>query len=286
MPSSALLMVLLAAVTHATWNLAAKRAADCRHFVWLYSCFATLFWLPAVLWIVFTTQPDYGMREWLAMCGTALLHLGYSLSLQHGYRVADLSVVYPVARGVGPVLSFLGAAVLLRESPTLLAGIGLIFVVLGIALQTNLLRSIDHLDSKGLLWGVITGTFVASYTLNDGYAVKILLINPLLLDYFGNLFRMVVLSPKAIADRARIASEARRYWRNALAVSVLGTTGYMLVLYAMKLAPISHVAPARELATLVGALFGAWFLKEKITIGRALGALCIVAGVMSLAFAS
>jgi len=278
-------MVLLAAVTHATWNLAAKRAAACHHFVWLYSLCASVIWLPAVISIVINTHPHFSNVAWLTLIGTAVLHLGYSLSLQHGYRVADLSVVYPVARGTGPVLSFTGATLLLHESPSWLAITGLLAVVLGIGLQTNLLRSAERLDRKGLVWGVTTGAFVASYTLNDAYAVKYLLVHPLLLDYFSDVFRLVVMSPAAYRGRAQLREEWRKYLPNALVVGVLGTTGYMLVLYAMQLAPISHVAPARELATLVGALFGVWFLKESITPARVMGALCIVAGVLSLAFA-
>lgn len=286
MPLTALLMVLFAAVTHATWNLAAKRAADCRHFVWLYSLCATVIWLPVVAWILITNQPVYNLRQWLALLATAVLHLGYSLSLQHGYRVADLSVVYPVARGTGPVLSFLGAAVLLSESPTLLSGVGLVLVVLGICLQTNLLRNAEAIDRKGLTWGLITGSFIASYTINDGYAVKVLLIQPLLLDYFGNVCRLLVLSPKALRDHTRTSIELRRYLPHALTVSTLGTIGYVLVLYAMKMAPISHVAPARELATMVGTLFGFWFLRETVSMARVLGAICIVGGVTSLALSN
>jgi drug/metabolite transporter (DMT)-like permease len=68
-------------------------------------------------------------------------------------------------------------------------------------------------------------------------------------------------------------------------VSVLGPLGYILVLFAMQIAPISHVAPARELSTLIGAYFGARVLKEKAAPSRLIGATCIVAGVVSLAFA-
>ena len=108
----------------------------------------------------------------------------------------------------------------------------------------------------------MTGALIAAYTLNDGWAVKVLLISPFLIDFTGNLFRMLVLAPRAWRDRARVALEARVYRRPVIMVSVLGPLGYILVLFAMRLAPVSHVAPARELSTLVGAWFGSRMLRE------------------------
>jgi drug/metabolite transporter (DMT)-like permease len=96
---------------------------------------------------------------------------------------------------------------------------------------------------------------------------------------------MLVLSPRAWMDRLRLREELRLYSKPAAVVALLGPLGYILVLYAMTLAPISHVAPARELATLIGTYFGARMLKEKAAPMRLAGAACIVAGVVSLAFA-
>ena len=137
----------------------------------------------------------------------------------------------------------------------------------------------------GVLFGLATGIFIAAYTINDGWAVKVLMISPFIVDYTGNAFRVVVLSPAAWLDRARVARETRQYLQPALVVSVLGPLGYILVLYAMRIAPISHVAPARELATLIGTYLGARLLQEKAAPARIAGAACIVVGVVSLAFA-
>jgi drug/metabolite transporter (DMT)-like permease len=137
----------------------------------------------------------------------------------------------------------------------------------------------------GILFGIGTGMFTAAYTINDGYAVKILMISPFIIDYSGNFVRMLVLSPRAWTDRVRLKQEMHQYARPVSVVSVLGPLGYILVLFAMRIAPISHVAPARELATLIGTYFGARMLKEKAAPARLAGAVCIVVGVVSLAFA-
>src|SRR3569833_4086591 len=113
MPFLALVAVLLAAVTHSTWNLAAKKAAGSRHFVWLYSMGSIVLYVPIIGYIFYARRPHLGTLECLALTGTSVLRLGYSLALQAGYRASDLSLVYPLARGSGPLLSFVGAALLL-----------------------------------------------------------------------------------------------------------------------------------------------------------------------------
>jgi drug/metabolite transporter (DMT)-like permease len=280
-----LVAVLLAAAAHATWNLFAKKAAGARHFVWLYSVGATLLYLPVILWICIQDPPHFQTRQYLALAATGVLHLAYSLSLQAGYRVSDLSLVYPIARGFGPSVSFIAAVLLLGEKPTVLSGLGLMLIVAGILLVAGLTREPHRAPRNGILFGLLTGLCIAAYTVNDGWAVKVLAISPFIVDFTGNCLRIVVLSPLVWRDRERVASEAREYAGPAAVVSVLGPMGYILVLFAMRVAPISHIAPARELATLAGAYMGSKLLRERTTPGRIIGAACIVVGVVSLSFA-
>jgi drug/metabolite transporter (DMT)-like permease len=283
MPLAALLAVLLAACTHASWNLVAKTAARSRHFIWLYSMASLLIWSGPAIWILAHTHWHPGPQPWLALVATALLHLAYSLALQSGYRAGDLSLVYPIARGTGPLLSFAGAALLLGERPGWIPLIGVLLVASGIALVAELWRPRRHSPRAGILWGLLTGACIASYTLNDGWAVKYLAISPILVDFTGNLFRAIVLARPALTNVTQVRQEVREFGRAALVVGALGPLGYILVLWAMTMAPISHVAPARELATLVGTYFGSRLLKERIGWSRVAGALCIVLGVICLA---
>jgi drug/metabolite transporter (DMT)-like permease len=208
-----------------------------------------------------------------------------SLVLQAGYRASDLSLVYPLARGSGPLLSFAGAVLFLGERLTWLAALGLACVVAGILLVAGLIRQPHRAPRAGVFYGLLTGAFIACYTLNDGWAVKELGITPIFIDFTGNLVRIVVLTPFALRAGSTIREEVGRYGAAAAVVSVLGPVGYILVLYAMRMAPISHVAPARELATLLGAYFGSRLLREGAAPERLVGAALIVAGVISLAFA-
>ncbi len=285
MPVFAVIAVLLAAVTHATWNLFAKRAAGSRHFVWMYSVGSVVLYGPVVAWVVVAQTPHFGRWQWLALGATSVLHLGYSLVLQAGYRASDLSLVYPIARGSGPLLSFVGAVVLLGERPTWLSALGLIFIVCGILLIAGLTREPHRAPRAGIFFGVLTGAFIAAYTVNDGWAVKVLAISPFIVDFTSNAVRVAVLTPLVLRDRTNVTREIRAYGVPAAVVSVLGPLGYILVLFAMRYAPVSHVAPARELATLVGAYFGSRLLREHSAPERLVGAFLIVVGVVSLAFA-
>lgn len=135
----------------------------------------------------------------------------------------------------------------------------------------------------GLAYGAVTGALIAGYTLIDGYAVKVMLLSPIVIDYFGNAFRVPFLLPVAWRDPAGFRHAWRTQWRHAVLVAVLSPLGYVLVLYAVQTAPLSHVAPAREVSMLFAALIGGRLLGEAQRGWRVAGAACIAAGVVSLA---
>lgn len=293
MPLTALALVLLAALLHALWNLAAKHAGGDHRFAFLSAAGVSVLWLPPALALGLADALQWALRTWACVAFSAVLHLVYFTVLLRGYRVSDLSVVYPVARGSAPLLSVLGAALWLQEPLTAQGAIGALLVCGGvfiIAGGPGLWQRAHQPAHRarvlaGLRWGAATGGFIASYTLVDGYAVKWLLVNPVLLDWFGNLLRLPFLAPAALRDRAALATAWHGQWRHALVVAVLGPLGYVLVLYAVRLAPVSHVAPARELSMLFAALLGGQLLGEGDRALRIAGAGCIAAGVIGLATA-
>ena len=136
---------------------------------------------------------------------------------------------------------------------------------------------------RGLLWGALTGGFIAAYTVVDGYAVKIMLISPILVDYVGNVLRIPVMLPFVLRNRQGFVQAWRAHWRSALVVATLGPLSYVMVLYAVRMAPLSHVAPAREVSMLFAALAGGTLLGESDRWLRVVGAAAIAAGVVTLA---
>ena len=280
MPFKALVLVAIAALAHATWNLLAKRAAHSRHLIWFSSIAETALFLPVAVWIVRSPHAPFGLEPAVFLLATGFLHILYFGALQRGYRVADLSVVYPLARGTGPLLAFFGAIITLHERPSLPAFGGALTITAGVMLLSGFRREDNR---AGLFWGVATGVTIACYTLTDGYSVKVLLVSPFLVEYAGCLFRLVALSGTGWRDRTALPGEFRRYWSSALGIALLLPAGYILVLFAMQIAPVSRVAPIREMSMLMAAVFGTRFLGEGNTASRVGGAVLISAGVAILA---
>jgi len=286
-----LTLVVLAAFIHATWNLLAQRAAAAGPtFVFAYNFFACIVYLPWMLWLLV-----YGELTWsLPVAGcillSAIIHLAYSLCLQRGYQVADFSVVYPIARGTGPLLSSIGAFILLREMPTAQGILGLLAVVTGIGFictqgDLSAFRRPRGLD--GVRWGTATGSLIASYTVVDGYGVKLLGIHPVVLDWVSNLLRVFLLAPIVMSNRTRAREKMKGHWLLAVSVGALSPLSYILVLSAIEMgAPLSLVAPAREMSMMVGAIFGMVILRERVTAWRIVGCLILIAGVVLLGSAS
>ncbi|MFT3820103.1 MAG: EamA family transporter [Rubrivivax sp.] len=295
MPLTALALVLLAALLHALWNLAAKSAGGDHRFAFLSAAGVTLLWLPPALAFGLAEALQWSARTWACVGLSAVLHLAYFDVLLRGYRASDLTVVYPVARGSAPLLSVTGAWLWLGE-PVSAGGVaGALLVCAGVFVIAGgpaLWRRVHQAQPPGqrrrvlagLRWGAASGGFIAAYTLVDGYAVKLLLVGPVVLDYIGNVLRLPFLAPAALRDRTALAAAWRGQWRQALVVALLGPLGYVLVLYALKLAPLSHVAPARELSMLFAALLGGRLLGEGDRRLRLAGAACIAAGVVGLAW--
>ena len=249
-----------------------------------------VFWAPVGLWLGWQQVPAWGLLEWALVLASALLHIAYFIVLLRGYRQADLTVVYPLARGSGPLLSSMVAVAILGEEISALGLVGILGVVCGVFLIAGGpgLWAAAHDPQQqarvrtGIFYGGITGLFIASYTVVDGYAVKVALMSPILVDYFGNLLRLAFLTPTLLRDRAEVARLWREQRLHALIVGIFSPVSYVLVLYALQVAPLSHVAPAREVSMLFAALLGGHLLGEKDRGPRIAGAVLIAAGVMAL----
>ena len=291
MPVSALAMVIVAALLHAFWNIVAKKTGGNRHFVLMGGLLLALLWAPAGLWLGWRDVPQWGWPQWTLVALSGFTHLAYFKVLLKGYRVSDLTVVYPVARGTGPLISSLLAIVVLGEALTLHAAMGVLCVCGGVFIIAGgpaLLRAAHDPAQRarvhaGLRWGAATGVLIAVYTVLDGYSVKKLLIGPILIDYFGNLVRLPFMLPTLLRDPPGFVDAWRRYKWHAVVLAVVSPLAYILVLYAVQLAPVSHVAPAREISMLFAALIGGRLLGEGDRGQRVAGALLMGAGVVLLA---
>jgi drug/metabolite transporter (DMT)-like permease len=282
--TTALALVLTAALLHATWNLAAKGVTGDRvAFIWLYVVTTVVCWGPvAVVWVVVRDEsPDW--RWLLGATVTAVLHIGYQLVLQRGYAEGDLNLVYPLARGSGPLLTFVVAVTVLGQRPGAAAVAGVLAVVAGVLLIA--LGRGHHGVRDGVVWGLLTGATIASYTLWDNFSVNHLEVPPLPYFVLGTVLQVPWLA--VLLTRRRDPEPLGEVWRAArgpvLTVGVLSPLAYVLVLRAMQLAPVALVAPARETSIVVGALFGWLVLKEPLPARRLAGAAVVLVGIALIA---
>jgi drug/metabolite transporter (DMT)-like permease len=281
-------LVLLSALAHSTWNLLLKRSGDKEVFVWWLLVAGSVVLAPlggVLLWLNPIQPPGW----WLVLA-TVVLHTFYFVLLGRGYAQGDLSLVYPIARGIGPMLVPVLAVVLLGEDIHLMAVIGIIAIVVGIYTVSwwgnfahLLRRPLDFLRNRGSGYAVLTGLTITVYALIDKQGVSY--VQPFLYMYLMTLGSAVGLAPYIL--RHRQISAIKLEWRaNAGPIVVAGLLtflAYGLVLTAFSLSRVSYVAPAREVGIVVGVLMGIFILKEPFGTGRLLGSSLIVAGLALIA---
>jgi drug/metabolite transporter (DMT)-like permease len=285
-------LVLTAGLFHALWNLLAKRAGGGgAPFVWLYTALSALLYTPVATAPVFilgeTHMSAVGL---LFVLGTAVLHIGYFLSLQKGYAVGDLSLVYPLARGTGPLLASAAAIAIFGERPGPVAVLGILLIgggVFALAWEsagstTGACPAERRARRLGVAYGVLTGAFIAGYTLWDKQAVSGLALSPVLYYWAALSVQALLLAPVALRRKDEVRAAWRTHRPEVLGVAVLSPLSYLLILTALVFAPVSHVAPAREVGILIGTALGGGLLREGNAPRRLLAAGAIVTGIVAL----
>ncbi len=283
MNATALSFVLAAAVIHAGWNLAAKRiSSGGTQFVWLYYTVSAVALLPVTLFQLLAGNPQW---TWLfAAVVTSVFHVAYGIVLQRGYVVGDLSVVYPVARGTGPLLSVVAAVTVLGERPGWIGLLGAFLVIIGV-LVISTGRKTGGGRRAGVGYGLLTGAVIAGYTLWDAHSVTGLHVPPIAYFGLGSIVQSVMLAPAAVTGRAQVARLWREQRREVLIVGLASPVAYILVLFALTMAPVSLVAPARELSIVLGGLAAWLVLGEQDAMRRLAGSVIVVAGIAAIAAA-
>ncbi|MDA3643107.1 EamA family transporter [Saccharopolyspora indica] len=282
-------LVAIAAVAHAGWNVCAKRLSDGgAPFVWLYKVVGSVVVLPVGIVTLVLTSGEVHFGYWLiAVSVGAVLQLSYYLLLQRGYATSDLSVIYPLSSGMAPLFAVVAAMILLGERPSPMGFLAVAVVIAGvvvISVHSSQGDSPRGTKLNGVLYGALIGAANALATVWDKQAVSGMALSPFLVYWGISMFEVLLLAPFVLPQRDRLSRLWRQHRREVLIVGVLAPTAYILVLFSMRLAPVSVIAPAKELS-IVMALFGAWFfLKEREILRRFLGAMVVISGVLMLTF--
>ncbi len=283
MTLTALGLVLAAAVLHAAWNLLAKRTGGGAALVWLYGTASAVILTPPSVALFSLRRPDLGPIGLAYILASAVLHVAYFLALQRGYEHGDLSVVYPVARGTGPVLSTLAAVALLGERPTPLALAGAALVATGVFVLARPEGKSTASSALAVGYGLVTGVLIAAYTICDKRAVAEFGVPPLVQQWATSIGLSGLLAPWALRHRQVIRGRWASSRSDVLAIGALVPAAYILVLAAMTVSPVSYVAPAREVSILFATLMGTHLLSEGRTGRRLAAAITMVFGVVALA---
>ncbi|SNY93013.1 EamA-like transporter family protein [Cohaesibacter sp. ES.047] len=282
MTSLGFLLVLTAALCHATWNFCVKRINAGAELVWLFSLIFVVLYCPVAIYFALGVEqlPPEAM---LFIVGSTLLHLGYFLLLQTGYRAGDLSIVYPTARATGPLLSGMFAVLLLGEAFTIRIALGGFIIIGGVLMLTGGFRKGSRAQSRSLLFGIAAGTLIGSYTVWDAHAVATLMIPPLLLDYASSIGRVGLLAPVAWRKRNAVRILWTEHKARIMIIAVFNPLAYILALVAMTFTPVIYVAPIREMSVVFSVLAGSLLLGEGDVRHRLLWSVIILAGVAILA---
>jgi drug/metabolite transporter (DMT)-like permease len=281
MNALALVLVLGAAFGHATWNLLIKQAGGGASFVWIYCTVSAVVYAPLMLLALFYSPHHLGMIGLTFVLGSAFIHVGYFVLLQRGYRVGDLSLLYPLARGSGALIATVAAMLFFGEHPTRLALLGAFGV--GVSILFFAWPSGSGRSPQEFFYGPLTGLLIAAYTLWDKHAVSKLGIPPVVMSCGEMVGLAVLLAPTAARNWQEVRSEWKAHRRHALGIGILCPLSYILVLTALTFSPVSYIAPAREISILIGAVMGTRVLAEGHPRRRLVAATMMVLGVIALA---
>ncbi|HTS98134.1 MAG TPA: EamA family transporter [Streptosporangiaceae bacterium] len=274
MPAAALALALMSAVASAVWNLLVKQAADTQAATAVALLLGVLLFAPS---LAFGQIPA---AAWPFIIASAVLQLAYFTLLATAYRRAELSLVFPLARGLAPVLVLVIGLVALgvRASTGELAGV--LMVAVG-AVAVRGLRVTGGLADTGL--ALLIAVCIASYTLVDSRGVR--LASPA--AYLEVVMALLTVPYLVLVARARSLRALRRELRPRAAVIGVGVIGgYDLALYGLRLAAAAPVAAVRESSVVIGTALAALVLRERVGLARFGGACLVAAGVAVLALAA
>lgn len=278
-----LILLIMSAVCHASWNIIAKGAKDKLTFLWCQTAFAAIALAFIVPWLC--PAPDPKGYIFLAVSG--LMQAAYYYLLAKTYSIGEISVVYPLTRGSAPVFVCIFSALLGFERITLPVFLSVLLIFAGIYIVnmnslsvkefTAPIRALINVPQTRL--ALLNGLTVAAYTISDNQSVNY--TSPLMIYWIIAVIPSVLMLPMTI-KRGCIKEEVRTNAPKIIIVSVLTFLAYFLVLVAMKYSEASYISSVREMSVVLVAIYSAVKLKEKFPAPKIIGAAAIFCGIVLL----
>ncbi|MDD1749049.1 MAG: DMT family transporter [Methanothrix sp.] len=279
-------IVLASAFLHAGWNFLLKKSERKIVFIWWFLLVCGFVYFPAFLYYL----PEIAIpaRGWYCIVATGLLHGIYFWCIGGAYQRGDLSLVYPLARGSGPLFIPILAVILLQEEIAPLGMTGIALIVAGIYCSHlcsfsgfAFLEPFRALKGGASPWALFTGLAIASYSLVDKVGVG--LVYPPVYIYIMFLITLLAITPWVlIRERRWLKSEWQNRKGSIVVVGFLSGFTYLMILFALQMSKVSYVAAVREVSIVLSAFFGIVCLGEKNWRQKLIGAVLITGGVISI----
>jgi drug/metabolite transporter (DMT)-like permease len=281
----ALVLLLIAAASHATWNLLVKRAQEKQVMTWLGLLVGVLIYLPVVF-----LNPINMLSVWPLLLSSAFVEAVYYIALLRAYEHGDFSLVYPMARGTAPALLAVWAALFLGERPTLLGVIGISLLVLGLIVVGGKvwwsLRKVAKLSTNALCIALGVALCISIYSTIDGAAVH--RVNPLPYTVMVIALAAAMITPAILLryGRSAIGKEWRANWLPILLVGIFSLLSYSLALKSYTIIRVSYGGAIREVSVVLAAFLGWRLLNEELGAIRLVGSGLIFSGIVVIALAA
>jgi len=286
MSGIALSIVLISAFLHAGWNYLLKKSERKIVFIWWFLLMSILLFLPMFLY--YWPKTSISVAGGLCIIATGLIHGVYFWCIGCAYQRGDLSLVYPLARGSGPLFIPVLAALLLNERIAFVGAIGIALIIGGIYCihlrsfsRSTFMEPFRALRGGASLWALFTGLATTAYSLVDKVGVG--LVYPPVYIYLMFVITWLTITPWIlIRERDRLLEEWRRHAGTIVIVGSLCFLTYLMILFALQMSKVSYVAAVREVSIVLSACYGIVLLGEKHGKQKLIGAVLITLGVVSI----
>lgn len=274
MSFSVMIIVLFAALLHASWNFQVKRMDDKHLSMSAVVIGHTPF---AVTALLYAPLPSLGSLPYLIT--GALLHVGYQLFLLNSYRIGDLSQVYPLARGVAPLIVAGISVMLLGVNLTWLEISAIMTIGTGIMSLTLVRRSDGLRNGPAASLAIITGGFIAAYSMVDGLGAREAGTALGFYSWLSVINAFILAAIMRVIRPGLVKRVICQSWRFSLISGGASFSAYAMVTWAFTLAPIALVAALRETSIIFALLFGVFFLRERLDLIKVFATMLTLLGV-------
>ena len=257
MPLSIFLLIILSGVLHAIWNSLAKHVGKNTTILWLSMSIGGWIGIPYLIWI--QSQVTWSLLLfWGSICAST--HACYYIVLTRAYSQFPLSVIYPISRGLGIVITALFSLLYFRDLITTMGIFGIFFVIAGIILFHRSNQTIS-VKSTGIYWGILVGITISGYLISDYLALQYLPANQLVWVIF--IVMSVILLPYLFHfHRSELYETLTQKKGIAILIGCLSFSSYFLILWVLSISPLGYVVALRETSIIFAGLLAWFYLKE------------------------